>query len=244
METAHVPVVRTSDDRYGMIAAILYLLIVLFLLFFITSKEPDPPKITVPIPIVMTDEGLVDNFEVDNGGGGTPDETVAPTPTITKDPPREEATQEESPVKVPTGTGKKPNKNPPAETAPNPNPFGGSGTGGQGTAGTGTGFGSDSGPGTGAGDPGKGSGGARVRLTNSISNPKTDNNEFAKIAFKLVIDSRGKVIRADLIRENTTTSNQLLIDEMTRIVKEEVIYKEKPGAPNEVVFYTVSVKPN
>lgn len=242
---ARIPIVRTKDDRYGVAAAIVYLLTVLFLLFFIKYTEPDPPKVTVPIPIVMSDAGLVDNFEIDNGGGGAPAETVTPTPTETKDPPKEQPTQEEeSPVTVPSSTGESSNNNTPAEPTKEPNPFGGSGSGGQGTSGSGTGFGNDDGPGTGAGDPGKGSGGKRVRLKNMSTNPKTMNPEHAKIAFKLIVDSRGKVIRADLIRSETTTSNQQLIDEVTSLVKEEVLYKEKPGAPNEVFYYTVSVKPS
>jgi|SRR5690554_2661221 len=238
---AIIPVVRASDNRKGIIAAIAFLLVTLFLLFFIKYSEPDPPKVTVPIPITMSESGIED-FEIHNAGGGAPSEAVNPTPA--EEQPKEQPTQEESPVQTSTGQGTSNTANTkPAET-PDASPFSGGGTGGSGTAGSGGGFGSDSGPGSGIGEAGKGGSGDRIRITQSISNPKTDNNEFAKIAFKLLIDSRGKVVRADVIRANTTTTNQELINEVTKIVKAEVLYKEKPGAPNELVYYTVSVSPN
>jgi hypothetical protein len=53
---ANVPVVHKEDDIKGMIAAALALMIMLFLLFFIKYHEPDPPKVTLPIPITMSEE--------------------------------------------------------------------------------------------------------------------------------------------------------------------------------------------
>lgn len=238
---AQVPIVRTSDNRKGIIAAILFLLITLFLLFFIKYSEPDPPKVTVPIPIVMGESGIED-FEINNAGGGAPSQTVEPTPTPVENP-QEQATQEDSPVEVPSGTGSEESDNTNAQEEEASNPFSGSGSGGTGDSGEGGGFGSDTGLGSGSGEPGTGAAGDRVRLSNIKSKPKTPNDEHSSISYKLTVDSQGKVIRADVIRNKTTATNQRLIDEVTQLVKKEVRYKEKPGARNEVAYYTVTVTP-
>ncbi len=237
-----VPVVRSSDRRMGIIGAILFLLITLFLLFFITFTEPDPPKVTVPIPVVLGEQGITD-FEINNAGGGAPSENTNPVPEPEKNP-QEQPTQEESPVTVPSADGdtKTENSTSNQETAV-PNPFSGNGKGGSGSDGSGEGFGSDDGPGTGSGDPGKGAAGERVRLANLHSQPKTPNDERCKIAFKLTVDAQGKVLRADVIRSKTTATKQRLIDEVIGLVKKEVRYKKKPGARNEIVYYTVTVQP-
>ncbi|MDX1651770.1 MAG: hypothetical protein R3277_04705 [Brumimicrobium sp.] len=238
---AQVPIVRIEDNRKGIIVSILFLLITLFLLFFIKYHEPDPPKVTVPVPIIMAESGIED-FEVSNAGGGSPSENVNPVPDPQPSP-KEQATQkEESPVKVPSGKGNS-NSQTNSQQESESSPFSGSGSGGQGS-GSGGGFGNDTGPGSGGGDPGTGGAGERVRLNNLRSNPDTPNDQHATIALKLIVDSRGAVVAASVIRDKTTTSNQRLIDEVISLVKKEVKYKEKPGARNETVYYTVKVTPN
>src|SRR5690554_2473607 len=238
---AIIPVVRASDNRKGIIAAIAFLLVTLFLLFFIKYSEPDPPKVTVPIPITMSESGIED-FEIHNAGGGAPSETVNPTPAPVENP-QEQPTQEESPVQTSSGTGTTKSENTSTEPVEESSPFSGGGSGGSGTSGSGGGFGSDSGPGSGSGEAGKGGAGERVRLSNISSKPKTQNDESSTIALKLTVDSQGKVVRADVIRSGTTASNQVLIDEVISLVKKEVRYKEKPGARDEITFYTVTVQP-
>lgn len=237
---AQVPVVRVEDNRKGIIAAIAFLMISLFLLFFITYSEPDPPKVTIPIPILMGESGI-DNFEIHNGGGGAPSETVNETPATEN--PKEQPVQEESPVKVVTGTGSSNSNTAASEPAEAANPFSGTGSGGSGTSGSGTGFGSDTGPGSGEGEPGTGAAGDRVRISNIRSKPKTPNDEICTIALKLTVNSQGSVMRADVIRNGTTATNQRLIDEVIGLAKKEVRYKEKPGARDEITFYTVTVQP-
>ena len=237
---AQVPIVRIEDNRKGIIAAIAFLFITLFLLFFITYSEPDPPKVTIPIPILMGESGI-DNFEINNGGGGAPSETVTETPATEN--PKEQPTQEESPVKVVTGTGSSNSNTAASEPAEAANPFSGSGSGGSGTSGSGTGFGSDTGPGSGSGDAGTGAAGDRVRISNIQSKPKTPNDEICKISLKLTVNSQGTVMRADVIRNGTTATNQRLIDEVIGLAKKEVRYKEKPGARDEITYYTVTVQP-
>lgn len=239
---ARVPVVRKTDNRKGIIAAIAFLLVTLFLLFFIKYSEPDPPKVTEPIPIVMGESGI-ENFEIHNAGGGAPSQNTDPKP-VTEENPEEQPTQEDSPVETSSGTGDTDSENTTSEPEEAANPFSGSGSGGSGTSGSGGGFGSDDGPGSGSGEAGTGAAGDRVRISNIHSKPQTPNDEFCRIALKLTVDSQGKVLRADVIRSNTTATNQRLIDEMIQLAKKEVRYKEKPGARNEVTYYTVSVEPN
>jgi hypothetical protein len=237
---ANVPIVYKEDDIKGMIAAVLALLITLFLLFFIKYHEPDPPKVTIPIPIAMSDEGI-EEFEISNAGGGAPSaisETVLePQPSS-----QEQATQDESAVSVPTGSQGSTN-NSTNETSQQASPFSGSGTGGSGTSGSGGGFGSDTGPGNGPGLPGSGSAGERIRKNNLKSDPKTLNTSVCQIALKLIIDSNGNVVAVSEIRDKTTTTNQALIDEVKSLVKKEVKYDARPNTPNATVYYTVTVQP-
>lgn len=237
---ARVPVVEKEDHRKGIYASAILFFLVLFLLFFIKYHEPDPPKVTPSLPITMADEGI-DEFEVDNAGGGAPAETENQEEAVST-PAEEQPTQEESPVTTPTGDGASEESSSEAEEAANP--FSGAGSGGQGSAGSGGGFGADDGPGTGTGDPGTGGTGDRVRLKNIQSKPKTPNSNLCQIALKLTIDSRGTVVAASIVRANTTTTNQKLIDEVIELVKKEVRYEEKPDSRNENAFYTITVKPS
>ncbi|MEX1192080.1 MAG: hypothetical protein WEA99_08910 [Brumimicrobium sp.] len=237
---AQVPVVHKKDNRIGIVFSILFLLVALFLLFYIKYHEPDPPKVTVPIPITMEESGIED-FEVSNAGGGSPSESENVTPDPQPDP-EEQPTQEESDVTTTTGSGDDEAEST-SEAETDSNPFTGSGGGGEGD-GEGSGFGSDDGPGTGSGDAGKGGSGDRIRENNLKTNPKTPNDQLCYIALKLTVDSRGKVVAASVVRDNTTTTNQQLIDEIITLVKKEVKYKEKPGARNETAYYRIKVSPS
>jgi hypothetical protein len=237
---ANVPIVYKEDDIKGMIAAILALLITLFLLFFIKYHEPDPPKVTIPIPIAMSDEGI-EEFEISNAGGGAPS-AVSESVTEPQASPQEQATQEESAVSVPSGNQSS-TSNASNESSQQSSPFSGTGSGGNGTSGSGGGFGSDTGPGSGTGDPGSGTAGERIRKNNLKSNPKTPNTSVCQIALKLIIDSNGNVVAVSEIRDKTTTTNQTLINEVKDLVKKEVKYDARPNTPNATVYYTVTVQP-
>lgn len=237
---SRIPVVEKEDHRRGIYASALLFLLVMFLLFFIKYHEPDPPKVTPSLPITMADEGI-DEFEIHNAGGGAPSETQTPQET-TSEPAQEQPTQDESPVTSPTGTG---SSNETSTTSQEPaSPFSGGGSGGQGTDGSGGGFGADEGPGTGSGEAGTGGTGDRVRLNNIQSKPKTPNSNECFIALKLTIDARGVVVAASVVRANTTTTNQRLIEEVIDLVKKEVRYEEKPNSRNETAYYTITVKPS
>jgi hypothetical protein len=238
---AQLPVVRESDNRKGILAAIAFLLVTLFLLFFIKYSEPDPPKVTIPIPILMAESGI-ENFEINNGGGGTPSQTIDPNPSPVENP-EEQATQEKSAVQTSSGTGDSKNENTTSQNTQAANPFSGKGSGGSGARGSGGGFGSDTGSGSGSGESGTGALGDRVRISNISSKPKTPNDEVCRISLKLTVNAQGTVLRADVIRNQTTATNQRLIDEVIGFAKKEVRYKEKPGARDEITYYTVTVQP-
>lgn len=237
---SQVPVVEQQDHRKGIIAAVFTLLLTLFILFFIKYSEPDPPKVTVPIPISMAEEGI-EEFEIYNAGGGAPSETQ--TTTDQNPSAEEQPTQDESSVTVPEGSdqGDTESSSPTEEPS---SPFSGSGSGGQGTSGSGGGFGADEGPGEGSGDPGTGAAGDRERLNNIKSKPKTLNSNINFIALKLTVDQRGVVVAAEADMANTTTTNRALIDEVIELVKKEVRYEERPNARNQIAYYTVEVKPS
>ncbi len=241
---SQVPVVHKEDHKRAIIASVIAFLFTLFLLFFIKWHEPDPPKVTVPIPLAMMEDGI-DDFDIYNAGGGeaapTETETTTPEPT-----PQEVATQEESPVETVVGSNESDasSQTTSQQTEAQSSPFSGSGSGGSGSSGSGTGFGPDSGPGIGTGEPGSGGSGERVRLTNIKSKPRTVNNTRSNIAFKLTVDEFGSVIGVSVIRANTTTTNQRLIDEVIDLVKKEVQYVKKPGARPEVTYYTITVEPS
>lgn len=239
---AEIPVVNKTDSRKGILAAIIYALVVAFLLYFITYSIADPPKVTVPLPIKMASVGI-SNFEVSNGGGGAPSKTADPTPTP-KTNPKKQPTQEKSPVQVPSSTGDTKSNSNNHKKSTVPNPFSGNGSGGSGTSGSGGGFGSDTGVGGGKGKSGLGGGGNRKLLTKNITKPSTVNNETGVVAFYLTVDAQGSVLRADVVRKNTTISNQRLIDELKGIVKKEVHFNKKPGAQLERIYYSVRVTPS
>lgn len=237
---SQVPVVEQQDHRKGIIAAVLSLLLTLFILFFIKYSEPDPPKVTVPIPISMAEEGI-EEFEINNAGGGAPSETQ--TTTDQNPSAEEQPTQDESSVTVPEGSDQGDTESSTPTEEPS-SPFSGGGTGGQGSDGSGGGFGADEGPGEGDGDPGTGSAGDRKRLNNIKSKPKTPNSNINTIALKLTVDQRGVVVAAEADMANTTTTNRALIDEVIELVKKEVRYEERPNARNQIAYYTVTVKPS
>jgi hypothetical protein len=238
---ANVPIVYKEDDRKGMIAALLALLITLFLLFFIKYHEPDPPKVTIPIPITMSEEGI-EEFEISNAGGGAPS-AVSESVTEPQASPQEQATQEESAVSVPSGSQSSSSTTSTTQTTQQSSPFSGTGSGGTGTSGSGGGFGPDSGPGTGPGEPGSGTAGERIRKNDLMSDPKTPNTSVCEIALKLIIDSNGNVVAVSEIRDKTTTTNQSLINEVKSLVKKEVKYDARPNTANTTVYYTVTVQP-
>lgn len=84
----------------------------------------------------------------------------------------------------------------------------------------------------------------RMRLANLSSIPETPHTDIVVIAFSLVVNDRGKVVRVNVRNEGTTTNNQKLIDEVKELILKEVKYEPKMGAREEMFDYNVTIQPN
>lgn len=233
-------IVNKKDNRNAIMVSALALIVILFVLFFMKFHEPDPPIVDVPLPMEMENTDGIDAFEIENGGGGSPMKEDNPSQTANEDPPKEQAQQEQSPISQASGNGSASSS---SSSSQNSNPFG-NGSGGNGTAGSGTGFGADNGPGTGSGNAGRGGSRERIRLSDIKSKPTTPNNVSSKISLKLTVNADGRVISVNVIRQNTTTSNEALINEVIALARNEVKYKPKPGSLQETCYYTVNLSPS
>lgn len=237
---SRIPVVLQEDDRKAKLVTAVTFLVTLFLLFFIKYQEPDPPKRTIPIPMSIAEEGI-SNFEVYSGGGGAAGGEVNEVPQQETPSAPDQATQESSEVTTQTGSSTGSSSQATTEINRPSNPFAGGGnSSGDGNS---SGFGPDDGPGQGPGQPGRGGGGDRIRKSNMTSQPNTPNSQAGTIAFKLIIDATGNVVSVSFIRDESSIQNQTLIKEVIELVKREVKYNEKPGAANEIVYYTARVSP-
>lgn len=238
-------IVNKKDNRNAILLSILAAIFIVFVLFFMKFHEPNPPIVDIPLPMEMENTDGIEAFEVDNGGGGAPTNNDNPEETPQEDPAKEQPQQEKSPVEQASSNGSSSSNNTSNSNtnSENSNPFS-NGSGGNGTDGNGTGFGSDDGPGTGAGAPGRGGSGDRVRLSDINSKPKTPNNVASTIALKLTVNADGRVTSVKVIRQNTSTSNEALINEVIKLTKKEVKYKPKPGSIQETCYYTVNLRPN
>jgi hypothetical protein len=116
-------------------------------------------------------------------------------------------------------------------------PFGGRGS----ATGSSEGMGGGSGSGTdyGAG-PGKGSGSgkARVRL-NNVSTPQYDIDVDCRVGLILTINPEGIVTDCRPIKSVTTCTNQSIINDLIRLVKQQVRFNKDPGSPLVQAHYTI-----
>ncbi len=113
---------------------------------------------------------------------------------------------------------------------PNTNPFG---TGG----GNGSGNGSHT-----LGDD-NGDGGRYL-----IKKPNTSaisSEESCRIVFQVMVDENGEIIGIPTVSKiNTTTSDQVLIQKISAIIKSQAKYNPVKGAPNKEEIITIRINPN
>ena len=83
----------------------------------------------------------------------------------------------------------------------------------------------------------------RVRL-NNVSVNDIEITEDARIVYKLLINADGDVVKYACSRSNTTTTNQVLINEIGEAIRKQVKYNKVPGAPQKYVFYSVVLRAN
>ena len=241
---ATLPIVNIQDKRKGIVAAILALLILIFILFWVKLVVADPPPQEIPVMASMDmDEIIIENLKVETGGqgGGEPsDDPVAPpTPQTQK-----VLTQKNNPNSKAT-TGNSKNNTAQSSDASSSsvtksnNPFGDGGDDGKEGSGKGGPFGNDDGK-SGTGPGGSGDGEGRVRLNDpQVDNIKSDVE--CKVNLKLTINADGEVVNAILVSKNTTTTDQRIINQVKAAVLNQVKYNKEKGAPLVNVFLTVKI---
>ena len=248
---ASLPIVNIHDKRVGIVAAILFMILLGITLYLIkyTIADPPPKPYVQPAVAEMT-ELEFKNLKLDGGtGGGTPsDDPVDPTPK----PQTEQVLTKPDNPKTSSASGKS-NKNtskttkdnPPSTTKEAPNPFGDGGQKGGKGGGTAGKFGNDNntaGPGKG---PTGGGGDAKDRIR--LNDPQTNDiasSENHKVSLRLTIDQDGKVVDVRNISSMTTTVDQRIINQVIAVVKNQVRYNKKPGAELQQVFLTVNINAN
>lgn len=240
---AALPIVDSKDRNYGIISAIILLLLIFLYLFLKTFEMADPP----PRDFVMKMETVIDELELKNlkvetggSGGGTPSDAPVTDPT----PVTQQVLTKPKNPKTQTTTGKANNtttensQNPSTSTQQSTNPFGSGGSDGKDGAGSGGPFGDDKGTG-GSGPGGPGSGEGRIRL-NDPHVEHISTNVNVTIYLKVTINAEGNVVSA-ISTSKTTTTDQRIINQVIAAVKSQVKYNKDPGAGLATTFLTVKV---
>jgi hypothetical protein len=223
-------------------------LLILFILLMITQFNI-LPAIPEDIPPLKSDE-VIELFEMEHvelipeergsRGGGTSTDAPIDQP---QDQTERVATSHSSNFTTSSGQSNNQNSNnsnnPTSTTVRGTNYFGTGGSGG----GTGSGNGPFGGPGSGPDDgvgPGRGpgTGKPRVRL-NNVSEKQYNIDVDCVVALKLTFNSEGIVTDCRPIKSVTTCTNQSIINDVMRNVKQQVRYNKDPGAPLAQADYSV-----
>ena len=223
-------------------------LLVLFIILMITSFNI-LPAIPEDIPPLKSDE-VIELFEMEHvelipeergsRGGGTSSDAPIDQP---QDQTERVATSHSSDFTATSGQSNNHNtnnsNNPTSTTVRGTNYFGTGGSGGGTGSGNGPFGGSGSGPDDGVG-PGRGtgSGKARVRL-NNITEKQYNIDVDCVVALKLTFNAEGVVTDCRQIKSVTTCTNQSIINDVIRQVKQQVRFNKDPGAPLAQADYTI-----
>lgn len=225
-------------------------LLLLFILLMITQFNI-LPAIPEDVPPLKSDE-VIELFEMehvelisDDGGsrgGGTSSDAPIDQP---QDQTERVATSHSSDFTSNSGQSNNNNTNnstnPTSTTVRGTNYFGSGGSGG----GTGSGNGPFGGSGSGTEDgvgPGRGggSGKARVRI-NNVTTPQYDIDVDCRVGLKLTINAEGIVTDCRSIKSVTTCTNQTIINDVIRLVKQQVRFNKDPGSPLVQADYTIKI---
>jgi hypothetical protein len=225
-------------------------LLLLFILLIITQFNI-LPAIPEDVPPLKSDE-VIELFEMehvelisDNGGsrgGGTSTDAPIDQP---QDQTERVATSHSSDFTTTSGQSNNHNtdnsSNPTSTTVRGTNYFGTGGSGGGTGSGNGPFGGSGSGPDDGVG-PGKGGGSGKARVrTNNVSTPQYDIDVDCRVVLKLSINEEGIVTDCRSIKSVTTCTNQSIINDVIRLVKQQVRFNKDPGSPLVQADYTIKL---
>jgi len=239
---ATLPIVNTFDKRVGVIASILTMLLLFLLMLSITYEKADPPPEDIPInmsePMDVTE---IENIVIQSdggGGGGSASENQDAPPKQTE---QVIASNQPSSTTVNAGQGNVSNSNennPPAGDNTE-NHFGDGGSDGQG-GGSGGPFGADNGNGNEG--SGSGAGGGNRKVITEV-NFSLDYDNPVTFSFRVLIDQNGNVMSAQVIKGSTTTTDQVLINKVSKAVKRQVKYSKSAGSPAITKIYTFKLRP-
>lgn len=227
-----IKIVDEQDRNRGLISAVVFGVVLLILLLFLSVSEPDPPLRDIPVAIELSPEMiLITSSPSGSDGGAEKSSSQNPNPT----PPDMGDRVLTSKIPKPNNKhnsgqgGSTPVQNPnPPQQQPDPSfTFGGDGSGGSGGSGTGPGFGSGAG-GSGEGSGGSGTGPARKVIKDPCA-PK-NSTEDGTIYLSIQIDDQGRVTHATNVSEKSTTSSNSAIEAARRAVLDCMRYEARPGS--------------
>jgi hypothetical protein len=242
---ATLPIVDKHDRQKGIIAAFIILTIMFVVLQLISFTLADPRPQDIVLKVEALPETIIElkTFETQGGGSGNPTKAevvnkVTPQMEKTIRDKNSKTKEQEAKGESDHSNQNKSSENKSTTTVNSDLLFKKGGSGGGDNAGKGKGFGNDEGNGAG---PGNGEGKKpRIRL----NDPNTENitsDQSCKISLKLTINAEGDVIKGENLTSKTTTTNQIVINQVISNVKAQVKYNKVGGAAPEIVYLTVNI---
>jgi hypothetical protein len=242
---ATLPIVDKHDRQKGIIAAfiVLVLLFVTLQLISFTLADPRPKDIVLKMEAIPETMIELKTFETEGGGSGQPTKAKVVskvTPQMEKTLRDKNSKSEEKEAKGESDhTNQNKNSDNQSTTTVNSEfSFKPGGNGGGNNGGKGKGFGKDNGDGSG---PGNGEGKKPRFHLNDPNNDNISSDQSCKIALKLTINAEGDVIKGENLTSKTTTTNQIVINQVISNVKSQVKYNKVSGAAAEIVYLTVNI---
>ncbi len=248
------PVVNKQDQRIAIIVAsiiVLGLFIYLKLAYYLMA---DPPPKIYPLVTSMDLPAEINlkEMKIEGGGGGSGTPNDAPIAKQAQNQTEKVITKSDSKTEVNTGESnhstETPNPTNEASTrVQSPNPFGSGGSGGGTGSGIGRGFGNDDGDGIGPGNgpgTGGGSGGLKPRepRTRLTSPQEIESNQSGVVYLLVTINADGTVVKAVNLNNETTITDQRIINQVVGNVKAQVKYNKKPGTTPQTQRLRIDVK--
>lgn len=232
--------IEKENRKKAGFAATLYLVVTFFLFFFVSFTQPDPPIRTIPVPMELSDEMIIEDFKVApavgtdgeaNQGGGTPSDKAFENPTP-PDKGDRVISSDQSDFTHDVGQGGQQNvenpKPPIKNTTDETFTFGTGGTGGGSGIGDGELFGDGEDNIKGNGNGGSGNGSRKVVQAPC---PPSVGTEEGDIWLTVWVDASGKVIKAENRTSKTTTSSTNVINAAKKGVVNCMRFSKNPGAP-------------
>ncbi|MFK8045636.1 MAG: hypothetical protein AB8B72_09080 [Crocinitomicaceae bacterium] len=236
---AFIENLQHEDHKKALVATLVFIMLMILFFLLVSLEYPNPPIEEKVVEVQI-------EFGSDFAGGGQQSNVSEVVPQEQPESADEKATQDESPVTVPSSQGTSSTSNntvttPTTKPIPTPKPdpkptvdqglgFPGGGSSGNG-GGTGTGFGDGGGVGEGGDGPSEGSGNYKT-TRKIVSEPKVEANsqEEGKVAVDIYVNEFGKVVRVEFNESQTNTGS----DYLRKLAKKSAFlikFDKDPGAP-------------